>query len=176
MRPYLVCDPLPPLLDPLVLTLGNATAPNKGISLTFKGPSYPSSSTLELVPQSFNIRILCATDNVDPTLVSYDGKEAKVEWTSSAGCSFGAPGDSPPTDKPSDDNEKGDEKTPAKVGSGLGYFFLLYVSGLRPLSLFGSNLPHSDCLSRSWGISPWGRITIILPTEHQAQTSYRKCP
>ncbi len=102
-------------------------APNKGLSLTFKGPSYPSSTTLELVPQSFNVRILCATDTSDPQFVSYDGREAKVEWSSSAGCSFGAPGDATPPDPPSDDNGKDDEKAPEKVGSGLGHFILLYV-------------------------------------------------
>ena len=102
-----------------------AIAPHKGLSLIFKGPSYPSSTTLDLVPQTFNIRILCATDTSDPKFVSYDGKEAQVEWSSSAGCGFSAPGDGSSPEKPSDDEGKGGEPETEKVGSGLGYFFLL---------------------------------------------------
>jgi hypothetical protein len=55
----------------------------------------------------------------EPEFKSYDGNRAVVEWSAPSGCDFR----SPPTE--------GDEKTPEKeveaVGSGIGWFFLLFV-------------------------------------------------
>jgi len=103
------------------MTFATLTSP-KGIAVTFQGSSYPAPNTGEPIPQSFNVKLLCATENTDPTFSSYDGQALWVEWHASAGCAFqGAP--DTPDKKPADDIEHGDE--PERVGSGIGYFFLL---------------------------------------------------
>jgi len=60
---------------------------------------------------------LCATEESQPEFKSYDGARAVVEWSAPAGCSEAPSG--------------GDDKTPDKevkaVGSGIGWFFLLFV-------------------------------------------------
>jgi hypothetical protein len=88
--------------------------------MTQHGPSYPSSTTLESTPQEFVLDLLCATEETEPQFKSYDGARAVVEWKAPSGCHFRseAPGG-------------GDSKTPEKeaeaVGSGIGWFFLLFV-------------------------------------------------
>jgi autophagy-related protein 27 len=77
--------------------------------MTLRGPPYPSSTTLEPTPQEFVLRLLCATEVSEPEFKSYDGKEAVVEWSAPSGCSFGAPAEG------------------ETVGSGIGWFFLLFV-------------------------------------------------
>ena len=82
--------------------------------MTLHGPSYPSSTTLEPTPQTFILNLLCAPEKSEPEFKSYDGAQAVVEWSAKSGCGFR--GDSS-TDE--------DSKTP--VGSGIGWFFLLFV-------------------------------------------------
>ncbi|PSS38052.1 hypothetical protein PHLCEN_2v137 [Hermanssonia centrifuga] len=102
-------------------------APTKGILVTFHGPSYPDPFTNEETPQSFNIRVFCDTDASDPTFKSYDGKDTWVEWTHNAGCALGINPGQPPKTNPDPEND-GDDIPESSVGSGIGYFFLLYVS------------------------------------------------
>jgi len=86
--------------------------------MTLLGPAYPSSTTLEPTPQEFVLNLLCATEEGQPEFKSYDGARALVEWSAPAGCNFRS-------EAPSG----GDGKTPDKeaVGSGIGWFFLLFV-------------------------------------------------
>ena len=88
--------------------------------MTLHGPTYPSSTTLEPTPQEFVLTLLCATEAAQPEFKSYDGARALVEWAAPAGCNFR-----------SDPSNGGDGKTPDKeaeaVGSGIGWFFLLFV-------------------------------------------------
>jgi autophagy-related protein 27 len=88
--------------------------------MTLHGPAYPSSTTLEPTPQEFVLDLLCATEEGQPEFKSYDGARALVEWSAPAGCYFRS---EPPSG--------GDGKTPDKeaeaVGSGIGWFFLLFV-------------------------------------------------
>jgi hypothetical protein len=87
--------------------------------MTLHGPTYPSSTTLEPKPQEFVVDLLCATEETQPELKSYDGARALVEWRAPSGCNFR-----------SDPSSGGDDKTPDKeeaVGSGMGWFFLLFV-------------------------------------------------
>jgi len=87
--------------------------------MTLHGPTYPSSTTLEPTPQEFVLSLLCATEEAQPEFKSYDGARALVEWAAPAGCNFRS------------DPSGGDGKTPDKeaeaVGSGVGWFFLLFV-------------------------------------------------
>ena len=88
--------------------------------MTLHGPAYPSSTTLEPTPQEFVLNLLCATEEGQPEFKSYDGARALVEWSAPAGCNFR-----------SEPSSGGDGKTPDKeaeaVGSGIGWFFLLFV-------------------------------------------------
>jgi hypothetical protein len=108
----------------------DAAAPNRGISLTFKGPEYPDPLTNDPIPQSFDINIYCDTEKGEPTLKSYDGKQASVEWRAPAGCNFGGTEpDQPPESNPDTGNGggSGGGEPSRSMGSGLGYFFLLCV-------------------------------------------------
>lgn len=88
--------------------------------MTLHGPSYPSSVTLELTPQAFVLNLLCNTETSEPVFKSYDGSQAIVEWSAPAGCDFRS---EPPTEGGDDEPEKETEA----VGSGIGWFFLLFV-------------------------------------------------
>jgi hypothetical protein len=88
--------------------------------MTLHGPSYPSSTTLEPTPQAFILTLLCGTEASDPVFKSYDGAQAVVEWSSPSGCGFRG-------DSPTDDDSKPPEKEVESVGSGIGWFFLLFV-------------------------------------------------
>lgn len=117
--PYLrYLHPYLPIIQP--------AAPRKGISLTFKGLSYPDPASSEDTPQSFNANIYCDTEasDLDPTFKSYDGKDVWIEWQSPSGCAMGAnePGNPPDTNP---DPPKTDPEDSRSVGSGIGYFFLL---------------------------------------------------
>ncbi|KAH9916931.1 autophagy-related protein 27, partial [Amylocystis lapponica] len=101
----------------------SALSSPKGISVTFNGPTYPSTTSPDLIPQSFNVKLLCAAEASDPQFSSYDGKQLSVEWSAPAGCqSSGEPGPDN-GEKPADDIEDGGGSE--SVGSGVGYFFLL---------------------------------------------------
>lgn len=105
------------------------TAP-KGLSLTFDGAWYPSpSQPTELGPQSFHLRLLCSTETSDPIFISYDNKQAEVEWSAPSGCMMAVPpgSDNPKEDEdvPSGGDSDGSGENEKSVGSGIGYFFLL---------------------------------------------------
>lgn len=96
----------------------SALAP-RGVKLTLHGPSYPSSTTLEPTPQAFILNLLCNPEASDPEFKSYDGAKAIVEWSAPSGCSFRSAPAEGGDDKP--------EREAEEVGSGIGWFFLLYV-------------------------------------------------
>jgi hypothetical protein len=87
--------------------------------MTLYGPSYPSSITLEPTPQAFTVNLLCATEMSEPEFKSYDGAQAIVEWSAPSGCGFAG--------APTDEDRKTPEKEVESVGSGIGWFFLLFV-------------------------------------------------
>jgi hypothetical protein len=96
-------------------------APN-GLSLTFHGPTYPSTSSES---QSLNVTLLCTDSTTsDPTFTSYNGSVLSVEWSHAAGCGFiGDEDDDESSGGGSDDKDKGGKQE--RVGSGIGWFFLV---------------------------------------------------
>ncbi|KIY50344.1 hypothetical protein FISHEDRAFT_39344, partial [Fistulina hepatica ATCC 64428] len=88
---------------------------SRGLNLILHGATYPSSGGTE---QSLSIALTCSTETHDPTFVSYDGSEMRVDWSVPAACAT-----------QDDDTPSDDEAPPAKtkVGNGLGVFFLLLV-------------------------------------------------
>jgi len=106
----------------------------KALSLTLHGGSYPSSPNTTPIPQSLNLTLICNPDTTSgPTFTSYDAGVLSVEWTAPEGCAVTG-GDTPPIDgdKGGKDDEKKDEE---KVGSGIGWFFLVLF--LAFLAYFG---------------------------------------
>ncbi|KAI0630091.1 autophagy-related protein 27 [Trametes polyzona] len=102
----------------------------KGVELTFAGPPYPSvHGDADPIPQSFHIKLLCSTESEQSAVnfTSYDGKDARLEWKTVAGCPIGTPNDGEKKpDEGSDEGGSGDHKE-ENVGSGLGYFFLILL-------------------------------------------------
>lgn len=74
---------------------------------------------------------MCDTNQNDPKFVRYNGMQLVAEWSMPAGCAFSK--DDPPPSGGSgggkeEDSEGGGNdggKDPEKVGSGIGWFFLL---------------------------------------------------
>jgi autophagy-related protein 27 len=88
--------------------------------MTLHGPPYPSSTTLEPAPQEFVLNLLCATEVSEPEFKSYDGNRVVVEWSAPPGCSFRS-------EVPAEEGDKTPEREVEAVGSGIGWFFLLFV-------------------------------------------------
>jgi hypothetical protein len=115
--------------------------------MTLHGPAYPLSTTLEPTPQEFVVDLLCATDLSQPEFKSYDGTRALVEWSAPAGCNFRS--------DPGEDDKTPDKEAEA-VGSGIGWFFLLFVfpSALKDDKLLTWNV--TQAFHRIYRLpSPW---------------------
>ncbi|KAK7675985.1 hypothetical protein QCA50_021061 [Cerrena zonata] len=143
----------------------SALSSPKGLQLTIKGPSYPSTTSPDLFPQSFALKLLCSTETSDPKFISYDGKVANVEWSAPAGCDFvGPPGDG----NPSGGDEKGgnDEKESESVGSGIGYFFLLLFIALIAYFSVGAYYNYSTYGATGLDLIPhrdfWREVPYML--------------
>lgn len=91
----------------------------RGVKMTLHGPSYPSSTTPDPIPQIFVLNLLCATETSDPEFKSYDGTQVLVEWSAPSGCDFGS-------EDPSEGGDDTPENETEAVGSGMGWFFLLF--------------------------------------------------
>ncbi|KIP10926.1 hypothetical protein PHLGIDRAFT_125243 [Phlebiopsis gigantea 11061_1 CR5-6] len=142
-------------------------APNKGIRLTFSGPSYPDPVTSVQTPQSLKVDIFCkpgADEPEDPEFKSYDGKELRIEWNAPAGCGFGAsdPEHPPPGKVP--DTDKG--KKESSVGSGLGWFFLLFLLALAAYFGLGAYYNYSTYGASGMDLIPhrdfWREVPYML--------------
>lgn len=140
------------------------SAPNKGLSLTFAGASYPDPLTGEQVPQSFSIDILCDTEKGAPSFQSYDGKLLKAQWRAPAGCTFG---EDPGSEKPPADSEPGkDKEEPSSMGSGMGYFFLLLLLALVAYFGLGAYYNYSTYGASGMDLIPhrdfWREVPYML--------------
>jgi hypothetical protein len=104
-----------------VLSLNFRVTASTGLSITLHGPPYPPSASPS-VAQSLNLTLLCAQDaGSDPEITAYNDGVMSVEWKTPAGCPV----------KRNDDGSSGDGEKEVEVGrtgSGIGWFFLLYVS------------------------------------------------
>lgn len=95
-----------------------------GLSITMHGQPYPSGSD-NAKDQTFNLKLICDENASDPKFVSYDGSLAEVEWTNPAACGSEV-GDGSDNDNGNDGDSEGDEEEES-VGSGIGWFFLVYA-------------------------------------------------
>ncbi|OBZ70582.1 Autophagy-related protein 27 [Grifola frondosa] len=146
------------------LEFTSLSSPTKGLSLTFKGPSYPILPGSDPIPQSFNLKLLCSTETSDPLFSSYDNKDVWVEWSAPAGCGFGASED--PDDKPGGDVDNGDGHEEKTVGSGIGYFFLLLLLAFVAYFALGAYYNYSTYGATGVDLIPhrdfWREVPYML--------------
>jgi hypothetical protein len=102
--------------------LPKSPAPSKGLSLTMHGDTYPEPGNSDSTPQSLQVNILCSETQESPKFLGYDGSQLQLEWSHPAGCSTQDNGDGEKGDGGDDAGNPGES-----VGSGLGFFFGMYV-------------------------------------------------
>ncbi|KAG1752957.1 putative autophagy protein Atg27 [Suillus lakei] len=146
----------------------------KGLSLTFHGSPYPTSSEDS---QSIIFSLLCADaadPEAEPEFVSYENGIVRVDWSTPAAC--GSPDDQSTPDEPSppqeDDDTPADEgggdsdEKPAKRGSGLGFFFLVLLLAFAAYFLLGAYYNYSTYGARGVDLIPhrdfWREVPYML--------------
>jgi len=123
--------------DVLQPEFSSLTSP-KGLSVLFHGASYPTTNP---VAQSFQLSLICNTTDASPTFVGYDGAQLRAEWHTPAGCDFSAPPGAPGSpDKDSDGSNGGGKE---RVGSGIGWFFLLFLLAFAAYFALGAYYNYS---------------------------------
>lgn len=111
---YLACIEWVPVKC-YVLTHQCFTSVSNGkISILLHGPGYPPSSHN---PQTLNFVMECSQADNDPTILDYTSNSATVSWKNKAACQTANDPTSPPSDEPQ----------PPHTGSGVGWFFTVYV-------------------------------------------------
>ncbi|KAJ3516832.1 hypothetical protein NLJ89_g869 [Agrocybe chaxingu] len=107
----------------------------KYMSLLFHGPTYSNHS----LPQSFNLTLFCDPQvTSEPEITSYNGTTLNLEWYAPAGCPFqeGEGGDK-------DEDKGGDEGKEESVGSGIGWFFLVFCLAFAAYFILGAYYNYS---------------------------------
>ncbi|CCM05364.1 uncharacterized protein FIBRA_07579 [Fibroporia radiculosa] len=142
----------------------SALSSPKGLSVSFRGPSYPPSADDDPTPQSFNLRLLCSPDSSEPSFYSYDGSEMWVEWSSPSGCGGAGDGSG---DEPTPDGDMEKPKGSGKsVGSGVGYFFLLLFLALAAYFGLGAYYNYSTYGASGMDLIPhrdfWREVPYML--------------
>lgn len=129
------------------------------LNLTFHGPEYPQPPAQSLgapLAQSFKLTLWCDPQIESPniTITGYDGSQLHLEYHGAAGCPLaGSP-------NPDEGKKPEDGKEPEPVGSGLGWFFMLYVRNafpeirdVHPDTLALNQVPPGlYCVLWNWGI------------------------
>ncbi|EPT04482.1 hypothetical protein FOMPIDRAFT_1021764 [Fomitopsis schrenkii] len=135
----------------------------RGIQLMFKGPTYPDSSD-DSEEQSFNLRLLCASQSSGLTFSDYDGGAVWAEWSAPEGCGSDAPPSDSDEDKPNDD--AGDDSSESHMGSGLGYFFLLLLLAFVVYFTLGAYYNYSTYGASGMDLIPhrdfWREVPYML--------------
>ncbi|KAH8119568.1 autophagy-related protein 27 [Phellopilus nigrolimitatus] len=128
-----------------------------GLNVVFRGSAYPTTNP---IPQSFNVSILCDSTQADPVFVSYYGWQLAVEWRSPAGC--GSQASEPHPGGGEKDKEGGEEH----VGSGLGWFFLLFLIAFAAYFVLGAYYNYSNYGATGADLIPhrdfWREVPYIL--------------
>lgn len=94
---------------------------SKGLSLILHGASYNAGPDSSPQLQSLNLTLLCTDTTSEPKFISYNGSTLNVKWNVTAACGGEGGGNEDDTKGGSG----GGEKEKEKVGSGIGWFFLV---------------------------------------------------
>ncbi|RPD54754.1 hypothetical protein L226DRAFT_534876 [Lentinus tigrinus ALCF2SS1-7] len=138
----------------------------KGVQLTYAGASYPSSIGAEPTPQHFNLELLCDTETSAVEFRSYDGKDLWLAWKAPAGCELGVPPDEDTKnpDEGGGDGSGGDKEE--RVGSGIGYFFLLFFLAFAAYFALGAYYNYSTYGATGADLIPhrdfWREVPYML--------------
>ncbi|THH08377.1 hypothetical protein EW145_g2736, partial [Phellinidium pouzarii] len=136
----------------------SALSSPKGLNLILHGNTYPTTNP---IAQSFNLSIFCDTETSEPTFVSYYGSQLIVQWHAPAGCEYMK--DTPPSDGGSEEGEGREEK---HVGSGIGWFFLLFFLAFAAYFLIGAYHNYSTYGAVGADLIPhrdfWREVPYIL--------------
>ncbi|TBU61600.1 autophagy-related protein 27 [Dichomitus squalens] len=140
----------------------------KGLQLTFAGASYPSVVGSEPSPQHFHLNLLCGSSVSDVNFVSYNGTDLYLDWEAPAGCLIKTPpgeDTKEPTDGGDDGSGSGEKKEEA-VGSGLGYFFLLFFLAFVAYFALGAYYNYSTYGATGADLIPhrdfWREVPYML--------------
>ncbi|GBE81152.1 autophagy-related protein 27 [Sparassis latifolia] len=138
----------------------------QGLCVTFRGPSYPDPTSNDLIPQTFNLKLLCNPEDSGPSFVSYNRSDMSVEWSAPAGCLLGSSPDAPSEDLPGGDDGSGDDKKQKSVGSGVGYFFLLLFLSFAAYFTLGAYYNYSTYGATGMDLIPhrdfWREVPYML--------------
>ncbi|KAJ3567175.1 hypothetical protein NP233_g6544 [Leucocoprinus birnbaumii] len=140
----------------------------KSLNVVFNGPDYPHHSDSTLTPQKFDITILCSPDSTaDPKFLSYDGKTLKLEWSAPGGCPKTTETQPPKDDdKNKDGDGSGGESREERVGSGLGWFFLVILLAFVAYFGLGAYYNYSTYGARGIDLIPhrdfWQEVPYML--------------
>ncbi|EPQ57219.1 hypothetical protein GLOTRDRAFT_104803 [Gloeophyllum trabeum ATCC 11539] len=151
---------------PLAQTSGNREisplSSPEGLSITFDGPSYPPSSD-NSIPQSFNLTLLCSKETSDITFTSYEAGQLKLSWSAPAGCGHEA-GEEPPKDE--EGEKKPAESGETRMGSGIGWFFLVLLLALAAYFGLGAYYNYSTYGATGSDLIPhrdfWREVPYML--------------
>ncbi|KAI0779328.1 autophagy-related protein 27 [Fomes fomentarius] len=140
----------------------------KGLDLTFGGAWYPVDA--KPAPQYFHLKLLCDTnaEELKVDFVSYNGTDLWLETKTPAGCPLRGPPQDDDTKKPEDgggDKGPGGEKE-EEVGSGLGYFFLLFFLAFAAYFGLGAYYNYSTYGATGTDLIPhrdfWREVPYML--------------
>ncbi|EIW83078.1 hypothetical protein CONPUDRAFT_136231 [Coniophora puteana RWD-64-598 SS2] len=135
-----------------------------GVSLKFHGASYPASASSP-TPQSLRFSLICNKDSTsDPVFSSYENGEVHVEWNTTVACGRSA------DDKPDNEDEtpdpNPDSPSSEKVGSGIGWFFLVLLLAILAYFGVGAYYNYSNYGARGLDLIPhrtfWREVPYML--------------
>lgn len=120
-------------LASLTTTSDHTLLAPKSVNIILHGAEYPILGSPSPIRQSLNLTVICTPEGSEEAkFIAYDGARVDIEWNSPAGCPLredegggkdkGDDKDGDHSDKPKDGAEE--EKN---VGSGIGWFFLVYA-------------------------------------------------
>ncbi|KAH7929905.1 hypothetical protein BV22DRAFT_1001917 [Leucogyrophana mollusca] len=149
-------------LNPAYSTLSSP----KGLSITFHASSYPASANP--TPQSLKVTLLCESAVSDPKFSSYENGQVAVEWSAPAAC--GSTSDekekTPPPKEDDDKTGGGGDKAEERVGSGMGWFFLVLLLAFAAYFGLGAYYNYSNYGARGVDLIPhrdfWREVPYML--------------
>ncbi|KIJ67799.1 hypothetical protein HYDPIDRAFT_107295 [Hydnomerulius pinastri MD-312] len=148
----------------------SALSSTRGVSIILHGSSYPASSSSS-ISQSLKISLSCAESASDPQFSSYENGQVLVDWSAPVACGSN---ETPPPPNENDSNGGSggggggnEENTPIEsVGSGLGFFFLMFLLAFAAYFGLGAYHNYSTYGARGLDLIPhrdfWREVPYML--------------
>ncbi|KAL4073893.1 autophagy-related protein 27 [Scleroderma yunnanense] len=145
----------------------SALSSSEGLSIILHGSSYPGSAS-NSTPQSLKINLACAESASSPSFSAYVDGQVTIEWSSPFACK------TPQEHPPKEDDKKGSDESGGKpddvpiehVGSGLGFFFLMFMLAFCAYFCLGAYYNYSTYGARGLDLIPhrdfWREVPYML--------------